>query len=68
MILRMLLLRQDAHDEDAVAGLLEKHGMAVMLEPEVARAHVSDISAKIRKFTERLERLMEVDNVAFGAG
>lgn len=59
---------QHSNDENPNVRLLVEDGMAIMVKLEIADAHMSGVSARVGEFRQRLERLMKLQNIAFGAG
>jgi hypothetical protein len=59
----LLPLMQDAYDHDAISGLLEKHGMAFVIEAQIPCADVTDISAEMGEHAQRLESFVEFQHI-----
>jgi hypothetical protein len=50
---------QHANDENPSVRLLVKDAVAIVVEPEIAGAHMFGVSAKVGEFRQGLERLMK---------
>jgi hypothetical protein len=59
----LLSVMQDAHDQNAICGLLEKHGMAFVIEAQIPGPDVTDISAEMGEHAQRLECCVELQHI-----